>query len=100
MNHHRCPNCGRHVGWSRLFRGAWLWTRWRCPGCQMFVKANSGRRTVCSLISFACIILWSIPTIVWDLSPWWFLPVALTQVPIDIAIEGVQLARDDWSAGS
>ena len=66
----------------------------------MFLKVNSGRRTVCSLISFAYIILWSIPTIVWELSPWWFLPVALTQVPIDIAIEGVQLARDDGSGES
>jgi hypothetical protein len=28
MKHHQCPNCGRHVEWSRL-AFTWTWTRWR-----------------------------------------------------------------------
>jgi len=104
MKHLCCPNCGEHVGWGLLLLRAWYWTKWTkwtCPRCGALLQFNlDRRRIVSSLISAAFIILWYIPTFLWDLSVWWFLPVALMQVPMHVVIKGVRLARDDRSGDS
>jgi hypothetical protein len=89
MKHHRCPTCGRHVGWRRLL-GSWIWTTWRCPRCAAHLKVNMRRRMFSGVLGLACVMV----AVIWDFPFSRLILLLVALVPIDAAIEGVQVARD------
>lgn len=51
MRHRSCPECGRHVPWSRLWVHNKVFATWACLGCGAVLTFRRKRRRLVTLLA-------------------------------------------------
>jgi len=95
MPRHHCPSCSCPLEWGLLLRPRTSAT-FRCPRCDALLRHDRRRRWICRIgvwtyVTAGVFVLphW------WPAALWWQLAGLPLVIAIVVAIQGVELAREE-----